>query len=726
MPPPKDREPRARRTVKACVICHKKKVRCDIDDVEGDICTPCQRDGYECIPRERKRKRFTFSPSPPPSQRRTKAQYYDESIPDGSQTALSATDPTEGSTIGSSDALFAPSGPANPRKQFPKSETEFGERRMSSTASLHEPSPLLERHPEPGYPTPHQSIPSNMTDSTYQSSNSVSYLGRLEYLRNDVPVNDDAGLPGKMPHRLSETDVEILRVQRVSDLPPRAIRESLMDAFWTRCYPWSPVVERSWIENRPPSQISLLLQHAIFLAGSRVSAPIPNFSSEDFYKKARVLFWMGVEEDPIIIISAACLLHWWNPEGPERISLDTSSFWLRVCIGLAYQVGLHREPTGKTDAGLRKRIWWSLAVRDCLINAGHGRPRAIDLKLADVSPISALDFDGALAQAELFSAYVGISCILGKFPCAVYRRMGGCSRRLHKLIMAGDLTQSYLRKHGLQEQKKSLEDRLFRWLKTLPDHLQLCRTVEGRPLKPYSFEARQIHVQYFTVLIILNRPTDSKQALSTGSLLASSYVAGIYEDFIARDELRYLGPIFTFYCLTAGMAQLSCYRYSEMFELAEENLVIMARALDELSKRWPSAVGSLKHLMDVREKLTQRPHLGQFPEVNLPDTTAQFFSDFGPDLCRMFHPVHQRLPQLPAIAPRELEMAGILQGLRTPNNQSLELDMAANTAAQQQMLNNQMNMGVSLEPTLLQPQEFFGPYGVGNWLMIDWDQALGW
>lgn len=160
----------------------------------------------------------------------------------------------------------------------------------------------------------------------------------------------------------------------------------------------------------------------------------------------------------------------------------------------------------------------------------------------------------------------------------------------------GDLTQSYLRKQGLQEQKRSLEDRLFRWIKTLPDHLQLCRAVEGRPLKSYNFEARQLHVQYFTVLTILNRPLDLKLAPSTASLLASSYIAGIFEDFMARDELRYLGPIFTFYCLTAGMAQLSCYRYSEMVSLAEKNLDVLARALEELSKRWPTAVGSLKLL----------------------------------------------------------------------------------------------------------------------------------
>ncbi|KAF2471709.1 uncharacterized protein BDR25DRAFT_333778 [Lindgomyces ingoldianus] len=683
------KEQRARRTVKACVICHKKKVRCDIDEVSGDVCTPCTRDGYDCIPRERKRKRFTFSPSPPARRRVDSQASTNGSLSEASQVTCSA-------------------GLSKPHDGNVKSGNELG-RKLSDATSLQHPSHVLDQHPDLAYPTPHNSVRSSMTESTFPSSTShtstnVSYLGRLEYLRNDVPVNDDAGLPNKVPHRLSDTDLEILQVQRVSELPPRSVRESLMDAFWTRCYPWTPVVERSWIDDRIPNQVSLLLQHAIFLAGSRVSAPLPNYPPEDFYKRARVLFWMGAEENPIITIAAACLLHWWNPEGPEQVSLDTSSFWLRICIGLAYQVGLHREPNGKPDAGLRKRIWWSLVVRDCLINAGHGRPRAIDLKLADVSPISVLDFEGMLDPANLFSTYVGISCILG------------------------DLTQSYLRKHGLQEHKKSLEDRVFRWLKTLPNNLQLCRPVDGRPLKQYSFEARQLHVQYFTVLIILNRPSEPKNVPSTESLLASSFVAGIYEDFMARDELRYLGPIFTFYCLTAGMAQLSCYRYSGLVDIAEENLVIMGRALEELGKRWPSAVGSLKHLMDVREKVTQRPLLGHFPDVNLPNTTLQFFSDFGPDLCRMWGPIHQRLPQTSSIAPRELETAGILQGLRAPAAQPLDLDLSSNSTAQHQMLGNQVVAGGgSLEPTLLQPQEWFGPYGgIGNWLMVDWDQGFGW
>jgi hypothetical protein len=67
-----------------------------------------------------------------------------------------------------------------------------------------------------------------------------------------------------------------------------------------------------------------------------------------------------------------------------------------------------------------------------------------------------------------------------------------------------------------------------------------------------------------------------------------------------------------------------------------------------------------------------------------------------------------------------------LQGLRTPNNPAMELEMATNAAIQQQMMNSNIAAEASLEPTLLQPQEWFGPYGVGNWLTGDWDQGLGW
>jgi hypothetical protein len=94
----------------------------------------------------------------------------------------------------------------------------------------------------------------------------------------------------------------------------------------------------------------------------------------------------------------------------------------------------------------------------------------------------------------------------------------------------------------------------------------------------------------------------------------------------------------------------------------------------------------------------------------------------------MWHPIHQHMSQAPSFASRDIETAGILQGLRTPGNQALELEMDANVAAiQQQQMFQAAAGGATIEPTLLQPPEWFGPYaGIGNWLMVDWDQGFGW
>lgn len=100
---------------------------------------------------------------------------------------------------------------------------------------------------------------------------------------------------------------------------------------------------------------------------------------------------------------------------------------------------------------------------------------------------------------------------------------------------------------------------------------------------------------------------------------------------------------------------------------------------------------------------------------------AQFFEVFGSELCRMWDALHQTPSRNHAIPPRELETAGILQGLRTPAMQSFELD--SRLLSQQQNVDNAPNV---LEPSLLQPQDWLGQYdGIGNWLLIDWDQGLG-
>ncbi len=200
----------------------------------------------------------------------------------------------------------------------------------------------------------------------YQSPCSTSYVGRSAYIGGEVPIDEEQAKSYRAIHNesLSEADIQCLQLQKAFDLPPRSVRDVLINTFMTRCYPWTPIIEREWLEEREGKPPSYLLSQAVFLAASRVSsAPLAYASSEDFYRRAKMLFWLGYEKDTITVIIATCIMHWWNPDGPEHVSIDTSSFWVRIGVGLAYQIGLHKEPQRARDASLRRRLWWTLFVR---------------------------------------------------------------------------------------------------------------------------------------------------------------------------------------------------------------------------------------------------------------------------------------------------------------------------------------------------------------------------
>ncbi len=197
-----------------------------------------------------------------------------------------------------------------------------------------------------------------------------SYLGRGDYLGGNIPFNEDMtteqGTDVNVHGSLSDADVQVLHIYKAFDLPPRAIRESLIDKYMEHCFPWAPIVDRSWLDGTDGSQPSMLLLQAVFLAGSRVtSSALQHSTSKDFYQRARALFFSGHEKNVLFQIVALCLLQWWNRTGPEKISTDTSGFWVRVAVGMAYQAGLHKELPSSARRGdrmIRRRLWWTLVV----------------------------------------------------------------------------------------------------------------------------------------------------------------------------------------------------------------------------------------------------------------------------------------------------------------------------------------------------------------------------
>ena len=248
--------------------------------------------------------------------------------------------------------------------------------------------------------------------------------------------------------------------------------------------------------------------------------------------------------------------------------------------------------------------------RDCLISGGQGRPRSINLADSDVRPPSLSDFPAPDKNAKLFVAYVEI--------CSIF----------------GDLTESRLRNELSRSKLVSIEARLIRWVKETPEELQLFRQWPHRSLAKYDFEARQLHVPYFTTIAFLYRPSSPNSSLTAVTVLSSSFITGIFEDFLARDELRFLGPIFTFYLLVAGLSQLSCFEDPAFAKISKQELRIVNMSLHELSKKWASAIGPQKVIQGLTPSTGVRSAARSTLSTNLSPEQLTLFDNFGDEICR--------------------------------------------------------------------------------------------
>ena len=291
-------------------------------------------------PHQRKRKLYVLSPSPP------------RHIPSPKRSAHDVSSSIDLTGISDHDITFSDAA-ATEQQPHHRQSIEDG---ASS-------SPLTQR----------PSSPKSQNSRNYEvPTQEQSYVGRSDYLSTQIPFTEDTTVPQKnnppsRENELADLDLQFLTLRKALELPPRAIRESLIDAFMEHCHPWMPIVERRWLEEsgseqRPPS---LLLLQAVLLAGSRVlSSPLvqSKTSSSELYERARALFFHGHEKNTTLAIVSVCLLQWWNPTGPEKFSMSTSGFWVRIGVELAYQVGLHKEPPEGPFRSFRRRLWWSLVV----------------------------------------------------------------------------------------------------------------------------------------------------------------------------------------------------------------------------------------------------------------------------------------------------------------------------------------------------------------------------
>ncbi|KAF2850458.1 hypothetical protein T440DRAFT_489679 [Plenodomus tracheiphilus IPT5] len=533
----------------------------------------------------------------------------------------------------------------------------------------------------------------------------VAYLGEssnLSLLVHDHGTTDVVHYP--LPEnvrgakaRVNEMDnmeIEILHQRGAFLLPPRALCDELVDAFFKWVAPVVPVINRSRFMRQyrdPKNPPSLLLLQAVLLAGSRVctNAQLMDSSGSTtpaamtFYKRAKALFDANFEDDRVTIVQALILMGWYW-EGPEDVTKNVF-YWTRVAIVVAQGSGMHRSVEGsqlsRSDKRLWKRIWWTLYSRDRSVAVALGRPVAIDPEDSDVEMVSEDDFidDEADHGAEyapdpihvqFFINYVKLSEIMG---LVLSQQYSVASK--HRRANAIDLTHSDM----------ALAD----WLQHCPPEVQWDR-------QNHHFWAALLHSNYYTTLCLLHRahmpPAGSPKSNDLDGFgeehaypsrniayQAAAMITSIIENLRAHDEIRYT-PAFIVYSLFSALI-MHVYQMKSsnksIVSATEQRIQICLDALKEVSKVWlvakmvhtlfESILGN-KHLEERLQKAAGRNHkknkvpsapppppkpAQEAPKRKFDDMDLGFPATNGPPAPQVSY--ERSRPQTPAVTPsREL------------------------------------------------------------------------
>jgi hypothetical protein len=192
----------------------------------------------------------------------------------------------------------------------------------------------------------------------------------------------------------------------------------------------------------------------------------------------------------------------------------------------------------------------------------------------------------------------------------------------------GRLGQTVLPGGHLRSPRLYIGHELYRWISQLPPDLQLNNTAE------YDAEVRQLHLHFFTALEILYSPGPSTHGCSAAAVLASSCVARIFEDFLARDELRHLGAYVSFHLRLAALSQLSCHKFPGLWERSKAELNVIRCSLLELGKTWHSASTALT-VLDRLLGVISRGDSADEQNAQLDTSPEQlsYFAMITPELC---------------------------------------------------------------------------------------------
>ncbi|CEJ89926.1 hypothetical protein VHEMI05740 [[Torrubiella] hemipterigena] len=572
-----------KRARQACTQCNSRRVKCNV--TEAVPCDNCVAAGCKCELRESRRgkhPRTKTAQKPGKSTTEPSSVARKDSI--SAQSVKTAQySPEETSPIASiPPAVLAATTPAaqSVRAASIIQDDELGQASLA-LASLCRGTP-------------------QDADVFLGESNSVRYVGSDGTTTNAAQFH---AIPTEETQSMMRWETE-RREAIINDLksrpdgpfsfPPRRVVISLLKAYFRWFHTCQAVVDETdvWQQFETGNMSPLLLQSMLFVAAVHCEDAVlteGNLGNRHeakfkFYMRARDLYDADIENNNLIVIQSLFLISFWRGHVPQEKDVR---HWLGAAISLAQRRGVHRSkqlsnpgsaPTAAADriSKLRKRLWWSIYVRERQASAALGLPNRIRDEDCDVEPLEEADFQYTfhagmpLHEARDYVAYATGMTQLARFLGEV----------VHRIYLPN---KSFTPADRLQ-----MRDELLAWKQQLPPSMQVGDDLGSQA---GGLHANMLHLAYNNVFILLYRScyvngsggTDGQVALQ-----AAARNSRIIEDILPRGILRHAQiHVITNLFNTLCMHTIELRRgLGTAKAIAEHRAKVCLMGLQELQQTW--------------------------------------------------------------------------------------------------------------------------------------------
>lgn len=387
------------RASKACERCRTRKVRCDIV-LRKDRCTNCTLDDLDCVESGPRRRRGTV--------RRSKATS-DTANPNNPSVSESVS----WSIVQDMESVLAANLQPNEDVQGPS--TVNGAPSLSTTS------------PEDGHPVPdsNEDLFPDFSGDLLNKGLEVPLFGRggrgMHINEDDNAFRDLQTLLPPFASQIRSPRIhmyaDFLQNQKAFKIPPPKLLQALLIRYIEFVHPQLPLVDLHHVlqavaTGGKEGRVSLLLFQAMLLAASAyvdtqhlLEAGYSNRMAlrRELAERARLLYDFDCDADRLVIVQSLILMTSWQDRGDEVKHLR---HWISIAYNIAFLLGLNKEVPDSLNLpaksrSLRKRIWWSLYMRDRTLSLGLRQRPIIAVEVCEISAPVVEDFDIRPASDEI-------------------------------------------------------------------------------------------------------------------------------------------------------------------------------------------------------------------------------------------------------------------------------------------------------------------------------------